>query len=177
MKRRNREINIFNMSLLDVLCGALGAFCFLMLVLLPYYDPNPAKSKAPEVPPGVDPKTYEEAMARIKELDEALKKFQKYAQELEEQNKQLEARNKQLENQLKDSKEASGQFEMRNPVIAIGRFVGSPTDEFEMYIESDRSTADGRRDRKVDPNVAQGTFFTGDFNVHGAGAGLGYFMV
>lgn len=39
MKPRNREINIFNMSLLDILCGALGAFCFLMLGLFPYYKP------------------------------------------------------------------------------------------------------------------------------------------
>jgi len=38
MKSRNREINIFNMSLLDILCGALGTFCFLMLTLLPYYS-------------------------------------------------------------------------------------------------------------------------------------------
>lgn len=35
MKSRNREVNIFNMSLLDILCGALGAFCFLMLALFP----------------------------------------------------------------------------------------------------------------------------------------------
>lgn len=35
MKPRNREVNIFNMSLLDILCGALGAFCFLMLALFP----------------------------------------------------------------------------------------------------------------------------------------------
>jgi hypothetical protein len=40
MSRRNREINIFNMSLLDILCGALGAFCFMMLTLLPYYKPT-----------------------------------------------------------------------------------------------------------------------------------------
>ena len=39
MKVRPREINIFNMSLIDILCGALGAFCFMMLVLLPYYRP------------------------------------------------------------------------------------------------------------------------------------------
>ncbi|MDB6148519.1 MAG: hypothetical protein JWO45_2183, partial [Spartobacteria bacterium] len=39
MRARAREINIFNMSLLDILCGALGAFCFMMLVLLPYYKP------------------------------------------------------------------------------------------------------------------------------------------
>src|SRR5438067_9578008 len=37
MKARNREINIFNMSLLDILCGALGAFSFMMLTLFPYY--------------------------------------------------------------------------------------------------------------------------------------------
>jgi outer membrane murein-binding lipoprotein Lpp len=35
MKSRQREVNIFNMSLLDILCGALGAFCFLMLSLFP----------------------------------------------------------------------------------------------------------------------------------------------
>ena len=38
MKSRNREVKIFNMSLLDILCGALGAFCFLMLALFPYYN-------------------------------------------------------------------------------------------------------------------------------------------
>lgn len=35
MKSRSREVNIFNMSLLDILCGALGAFCFMMLALFP----------------------------------------------------------------------------------------------------------------------------------------------
>jgi len=37
MRAKNREINIFNMSLLDILTGMLGAFLFLMLGLLPYY--------------------------------------------------------------------------------------------------------------------------------------------
>ncbi|MGH7320382.1 MAG: hypothetical protein ACRELA_12260, partial [Candidatus Rokuibacteriota bacterium] len=39
MKPRNREINIFNMSLLDILCGALGVVCFLMLGLFTYHKP------------------------------------------------------------------------------------------------------------------------------------------
>ncbi len=38
MRTRNREINIFNMSLLDVLSGALGAFMFMMLSFVPYYN-------------------------------------------------------------------------------------------------------------------------------------------
>ena len=58
MKPRNREINIFNMSLLDVLCGALGTFCFMMLVLFPFYSQDKGTAKAPDVPPGIDPKTY-----------------------------------------------------------------------------------------------------------------------
>ncbi len=38
MRTKNREINIFNMSLLDVLTGALGAFMFMMLSFVPYYN-------------------------------------------------------------------------------------------------------------------------------------------
>ena len=37
MRARSREVNIFNMSLLDILTGMLGAFLFLMLGLVPYY--------------------------------------------------------------------------------------------------------------------------------------------
>src|SRR4051812_40465702 len=38
MRAKNREINIFNMSLLDILTGMLGAFLFLMLGMVPYYS-------------------------------------------------------------------------------------------------------------------------------------------
>lgn len=37
MKPRNREINIFNLSMLDVISGAMGAFLVIMVILLPYY--------------------------------------------------------------------------------------------------------------------------------------------
>jgi len=37
MKPRNRDINIFNLSMLDVISGALGAFLIIMIVLFPYY--------------------------------------------------------------------------------------------------------------------------------------------
>jgi hypothetical protein len=37
VKPRNREVNIFNMSVPDLLTGALGAFCFLTLALFPSY--------------------------------------------------------------------------------------------------------------------------------------------
>ena len=37
MKRRNRDINIFNLSMLDAISGAMGAFLIIMVILLPYY--------------------------------------------------------------------------------------------------------------------------------------------
>lgn len=37
MKRRDRELNIFSMSALDLFASAMGAFVLITLVLLPYY--------------------------------------------------------------------------------------------------------------------------------------------
>ena len=37
MKRFNLEISVFNMSMLDVITGALGAFLMIMIILLPHY--------------------------------------------------------------------------------------------------------------------------------------------
>jgi hypothetical protein len=38
MRRRSREINVFNLSMLDVIAGAMAAFLILVVILLPYYD-------------------------------------------------------------------------------------------------------------------------------------------
>lgn len=37
MKRRDREINIFSMSALDLFASAMGAFILITLILMPYY--------------------------------------------------------------------------------------------------------------------------------------------
>jgi hypothetical protein len=37
MRRRDREINIFNIAFLDVITGAMGAFVLMVLILAPYY--------------------------------------------------------------------------------------------------------------------------------------------
>ena len=41
MRKRNREINVFNLSMLDVISSAMAAFLIIMVVLLPYYDRMP----------------------------------------------------------------------------------------------------------------------------------------
>jgi hypothetical protein len=177
MKARNREINIFNMSLLDILCGALGAFCFMMLVLFPFYSQDKGQGKRPDVQAGVDPKTFEDAKARIDELERTLKKFQDYADQLEAKNKQLEAQSRQRQGDMQQMQDRAERAEMRNPILAIGTF-GVQADEYvQVYIDSDRVYAEKKHAEKLDPTKMQPPQFKGDIAASGAGSSLGYFMV
>ena len=88
MRARRREINIFNMSLLDILCGALGAFCFMMLVALPYY-----------IPPG----SGLELRKAQKETDRLLVLIEKFKDKLPDQTsiEEMEKLMRELEAQIK----------------------------------------------------------------------------
>src|SRR5947207_4159994 len=92
MRARPREVNIFNMSLLDILCGALGAFCFMMLVALPYYivgTPDRARSQ-------------QRTQELLKDLDKLRERMSDPAQaeELRRMIDELTAQIKQLEGQV-----------------------------------------------------------------------------
>jgi hypothetical protein len=178
MKPRNREINIFNMSLLDVLCGALGAFCFLMLVLFPFYSQDKGVAKAPDVPAaGVDPKTFDEAKARIKELEDLVKKFQDYAAQADAAQKRAEAENRRMQGDLNTAQDRNNQLEMRKPLLAVGRFVVNDADFVQVYVEDDRVTTKGEKGLKIDVTKPQDSIFNGDFHIYGEGSGLSYFLV
>ena len=55
MRRRNREINIFSMSALDLFASALGAFILISIVIFPYFgnispvDPESLRQRLREV--------------------------------------------------------------------------------------------------------------------------------
>ncbi len=94
MRARRREINIFNMSLLDILCGALGAFCFMMLVALPYYKPA---GTAPDLR-----KAQAETEKLMRDLEQMKTQMrdQKSVAEMEELMRRLEAQVKALQGQV-----------------------------------------------------------------------------
>lgn len=92
MRARPREINIFNMSLLDILCGALGAFCFMMLVALPYYVTG-------KVDQARSQKRTEELLKDVEQLREKMSDPAQ-AEELRKLIDELEAQIKQLQGQL-----------------------------------------------------------------------------
>lgn len=94
MRARRREINIFNMSLLDILCGALGAFCFMMIVALPYY-----------IPPGTAQdlrQSQEETEKLMRDLEKMKERLpdQKSIDEMEEMLRRLEAQVKALQGRV-----------------------------------------------------------------------------
>ncbi|CAG0998607.1 hypothetical protein BURK2_02840 [Burkholderiales bacterium] len=70
MKPRNREINIFNLSMMDVIAGALGAFLILFLLLQPYYG------KTSQAPPGPPAKNMREAKQQIEDLRAKVKELE-----------------------------------------------------------------------------------------------------
>jgi TolA-binding protein len=178
MKARSREINIFNMSLLDILCGALGAFCFMMLVLFPYYSQDKGQGKRPDVQEGVDPKTFEEAKARIAQLEQTLQKFQEYTDQMEARLKRLEAQSRQQQGDMQQMQQRAERAEMRNPIIAVGTFAGVQGDEqVQVYIESDRVHVDKTPGEKVDASKRQGPQFAGDAEASGVGSMMGYYLV
>src|SRR5437762_11198923 len=127
MKARNREINIFNMSLLDILCGALGAFCFMMLVLFPYYKPK----QQDRGEPGVAPATYEQALAEIARLRELLKSCQG-----------------DQDSCKSDLKRTNDTLAMKNPMTVVATFLGG--NDLDVYVEDDRTAINGNRAPKVD---------------------------
>lgn len=83
MRQKNREINIFNMSMLDVLTGALGAFVFLMLSFVPYYNIVQQNNLTPS------------------EKDKANEQLKDDLEDLQEKKKELEEKVDQLVEQLK----------------------------------------------------------------------------
>ncbi|MBA3962496.1 MAG: hypothetical protein H0X40_11415 [Chthoniobacterales bacterium] len=111
MRARRREINIFNMSLLDILCGALGAFCFMMLVALPYYKPAGSA------------KELREAQAETQKLLNDLENLQgqmvnkESVDELKELLKRLEAQIKVLQGQVNILSAEKEELERRMNVV------------------------------------------------------------
>src|SRR6478735_8281284 len=94
MRARPREVNIFNMSLLDILCGALGAFCFMMLVLLPYYKPPSTSADLRQEQANTD-----ELLRQLEKLKDAAKDSE-LARQMEELIKKLQQQVQQLQGEV-----------------------------------------------------------------------------
>lgn len=108
MAKRNREINIFNFSMLDVITGAMGAYLAVMVVLLPYYQKkDEPQTETSSMTPEELRKTLEQAQQQVKQaqeqaksLQQALSKSQAELQDAKSQASQQAKRIEQLESEV-----------------------------------------------------------------------------
>ncbi|MBN2693313.1 hypothetical protein JXR93_01500 [bacterium] len=131
MKKRDREVNIFNLSMLDVMTGALGAVMIVMIVLLTQKigaeeDESPAKlsenaieltKQANELYKEVESlkKDKENLSKEVKSLVEKAKNYTDRAntllkdKELEQKESELKKREEELEKKEKEIKTAKNE--------------------------------------------------------------------
>ena len=90
MRSKNREFNILNMSFLDVICGAMGAFLIVMVILMPYY-----KKEAQD---------FFQMIGSLKqELEQTMQSLEETSQNLEETEEELSRaleRSRELEQEI-----------------------------------------------------------------------------
>ncbi|GAB4258590.1 MAG: hypothetical protein Kow0065_08370 [Methylomicrobium sp.] len=91
MRRRNREINIFSLSAMDLFASATGVFVLLTLILLPYY--------LKESPPDLS-KQLTDSQALTERQRQALQEQQKALEQAQNDLRQLRQRANTAEQKL-----------------------------------------------------------------------------
>ncbi|MBS1830972.1 MAG: hypothetical protein JST93_37105 [Acidobacteria bacterium] len=175
MKAKNKEVNIFNMSLLDILCGALGAFCFMMLVLFQYWKPEgPETVKVKENTAQLEQKVQEllqrmqgmsnvppEVMNQLRQMQQQFDALKQQVAQLRAMLQQEQARNEALRRQTQQAqgdaeslRKQNEELKKRNP-ISVVMMTLTPPHEIDLYVT----------DAKMDPPTAskvQGVKWPGD---------------
>jgi len=175
MKQKNKEVNIFNMSLLDILCGALGAFCFMMLVLFQYWKPESADvTQTKENTQQLEQKLQDlmkqmQNMSNLppdvaEKLKQMAEDFQKMSGEVARLKAMLQQAQAQGEAYRRDAAQARGEAEaakkeasklrVRNPITVV-MLTGSAGHDVDVYVK------DGKMD-EVDDVKRQGVKWPGD---------------
>lgn len=129
MRRPNRTVEVFDISLMAVVTKAMGAFLVLMLLLIPYYTgpvPLPlaaemakqlqeARQKLQEAAAAGDPaelrRLLQEAQARIEQAERQL-------DELKRDNDALQAQVKRLEGELDEARAESEELKKKNAELS-----------------------------------------------------------
>jgi hypothetical protein len=148
MKVRPREINIFNMSLIDILCGALGAFCFMMIVSLPYYKP-PGSGGLREQQQATDdlfkdidrlqsgdlsdPNKVEELKKKLQELEAQVKQLQGQVNSYAAENEELKKKNDDLQ-AANDKKDQT--LKQKKPFLVVAS-AGNLSQDIDLYLQDD----------------------------------------
>ncbi len=101
-RKKNREINVFSTSAIDLFASSLGVFIILVVILFPYFrktSTTPPPQVVKEIPQTED---NEEAKRVVQELQEALLQVEKKKNEIEMELKASVLKSSEIEKEFKD---------------------------------------------------------------------------
>jgi hypothetical protein len=181
MRTRTRAVQIFNMSLIDILCGALGAFCFMMLVLLPYYKPPGSATdlhkqeaqtqdllkELERLKDAAKDSALAQQMAdTIRRLEEQLKQMQGLLNQLTAENETLKEENQSL---AAKNLEQTLALSTRRPFVTL--VSAMPRRDIDLYLQKEVVIVGEKSNPPFDPTVPhQPTFWAGDINAYATGS-------
>jgi adenylate kinase family enzyme len=103
MRRSNREINTFNLSMVDMISGALGAFLILTIILLPYFEKKVIERVAAPAPEAEN--TTERMSGRASDKQAEANQSRVKADELEYQLETARIQIEKLESKLQSAQQ------------------------------------------------------------------------
>ena len=127
MKRRNREINVFNMSMLDLISGALGAVILLMLITLPYY-----KKEARDFQSTIS-QIRQELEAERSALAETQQENSALQEQIEQRQQQIQQQQEQIQAQASQNKEQAKRMAAKFLIAGISWDV---FDDIDLHVRS-----------------------------------------
>jgi hypothetical protein len=168
MKPKNKEVNIFNMSLLDILCGALGAFCFMMLVLFQYWKPEgPDVKKAKVDTAQLEQKLSDlmkqmkgmsnlppEAAARLQQMEQEFAALQAQVAKLKSLVQQSQAQAEAFKRQADQAQKEADKLKTRNPIV-VAMSTATRDHDVDLYVKDVKM-------EEPDPRKVQGVKWPGD---------------
>ena len=125
MRARNREFSILNMSFLDVICGAMGAFLIVMVILMPYY-----KKEAQDFLQSIGNLKQElaESSQRLEETETELDRAEKRIRELEQELQKSQSQNSALQRSVDEVRKR------RDTPLLVGLKWPSPLVDLDLYL-------------------------------------------
>lgn len=186
MRTRTREVQIFNMSLIDILCGALGAFCFMMLVLLPYYKPANEDLRKQEAntqdllkqleklkDAAKDSALAQDMTEMIRRLEEQLRQMQGLLNQLTAENDTLKKENQSLadknESLTEENLKQALTLNSRRPFVTL--VSAASQQRLELYLQKEDVIGGLKSNPPFDPTLPlQRPFSEGDVKAYSPGS-------
>lgn len=183
MRMPRRDINIFNLSMMDVISGAMGAFLIIMVILMRYYkedDDIAAQREAAQKQMDEMERKIQEAIEQLQattdlDVDELLRKLEDLKRQLADARREVTRLNNDLQaarNRVNQLQQRNDELERENEVlkrrvevydtfVVQSNWTSTVPVDVDIFIESS-IFSDKNELLRFDPRLARPRMFHGD---------------